>query len=598
MQTAVRSLGLVERTTTLFRLLTVMPVVCAATFGGQPLAADLAILYAGYLVVTGLLLLLTARLGNRWLAYVSALIDAGFVTGVLGLWPASPVPLWALYLFPLASAAAAGQWPVVVATGASVAGYIAVAWLSGILTSPLALWPVVFLAAAAVPLVALSSHWLIEREEKQAWQAIADAAQALRAAAEPPAVAEAIVGRACRLTACRGVCLWWWGQGSTLTPGPQAGLFGEAASRPLVLEHDLARRLERGPVPLTEFGEPFVGLAGEAVALIREQGPLALLAVTWDSAREDNATRRGRLAALAGAAAGSLGEALDRAAAREQLRWEGVLRQMATDLAATLETGVAYQIIGKAVHVGLKAAVALVAMPSGSTLYGDREVGGEPLQRAIEARTGRQKPDAEQAQAVEPGGTVISMITDDLALAMWRESPRPGEADAARLAQLAVVARGALKRCATYDQLRGEARRLWACLEAAPAPLALWDGEGTRLLANLAYRALNLPASTPSAGLLGETHEVEVVVGEPPRTFVAQTVPVGEAGNALSLFREVTREREALRAKDELIAVVGHELRLPLTSIYGYSQMMARQLGIVQRQVGELNRLIGDFVEA
>lgn len=66
----------------------------------------------------------------------------------------------------------------------------------------------------------------------------------------------------------------------------------------------------------------------------------------------------------------------------------------------------------------------------------------------------------------------------------------------------------------------------------------------------------------------------------------------------VTVFREVTREREALRVKDELIAMAGHELRSPLTSISGYSQMMARQLGVVQRQIGQLDQLIGDFMEA
>src|SRR5262249_29801425 len=55
---------------------------------------------------------------------------------------------------------------------------------------------------------------------------------------------------------------------------------------------------------------------------------------------------------------------------------------------------------------------------------------------------------------------------------------------------------------------------------------------------------------------------------------------------------------QALRAKDELIALIGHELRNPLTSIHGYSQLMARQSETVRRQVDQLNRLLDDFIEA
>jgi signal transduction histidine kinase len=75
-------------------------------------------------------------------------------------------------------------------------------------------------------------------------------------------------------------------------------------------------------------------------------------------------------------------------------------------------------------------------------------------------------------------------------------------------------------------------------------------------------------------------------------------VTLAEGRGVVALFREITREREALRAKDALFAVVGHELRNPLTSIHGYSQMMSRQLGIVQQQVDQLGRLLADFMAA
>jgi two-component system sensor histidine kinase BaeS len=65
----------------------------------------------------------------------------------------------------------------------------------------------------------------------------------------------------------------------------------------------------------------------------------------------------------------------------------------------------------------------------------------------------------------------------------------------------------------------------------------------------------------------------------------------------LVLLRQVTSEREALKAKDELLAVVGHELRTPLSSIKGYGQLMARQLATVQEQVQRLDQLAGDVMD-
>jgi signal transduction histidine kinase len=47
-------------------------------------------------------------------------------------------------------------------------------------------------------------------------------------------------------------------------------------------------------------------------------------------------------------------------------------------------------------------------------------------------------------------------------------------------------------------------------------------------------------------------------------------------------------ERQALQAKDELLAIVGHEMRTPLSSIKGYGQLMAGQLVTVQEQVQRL----------
>ncbi len=143
------------------------------------------------------------------------------------------------------------------------------------------------------------------------------------------------------------------------------------------------------------------------------------------------------------------------------------------------------------------------------------------------------------------------------------------------------------------EHLQAQEQRLRASWEGLPAPAALWDADGNLIEANAAHRAL-LPegGSCPPGGQGGE-----LVVGEPQRVFVVEAAPLAGGRYLLSLYREVTQEREALRAKDELIALVGHELRTPLTAIYGYSQMMARHLAVVQEQVQQVNRLIGDLTD-
>jgi signal transduction histidine kinase len=57
------------------------------------------------------------------------------------------------------------------------------------------------------------------------------------------------------------------------------------------------------------------------------------------------------------------------------------------------------------------------------------------------------------------------------------------------------------------------------------------------------------------------------------RDFEARIVPM-ERDMTLILFRDVTVEREAERLKSEFIAAVSHELKTPLASILGFSELL------------------------
>lgn len=73
------------------------------------------------------------------------------------------------------------------------------------------------------------------------------------------------------------------------------------------------------------------------------------------------------------------------------------------------------------------------------------------------------------------------------------------------------------------------------------------------------------------------------------------------------LFRDVTRERQAAKAKSEFVAHVSHELRTPLSSIRAYTEMLvdgeaadektrAEYYGIIQTSADRLGRLIDNML--
>ncbi|MFN2157995.1 MAG: ATP-binding protein [Anaerolineae bacterium] len=75
------------------------------------------------------------------------------------------------------------------------------------------------------------------------------------------------------------------------------------------------------------------------------------------------------------------------------------------------------------------------------------------------------------------------------------------------------------------------------------------------------------------------------------------------------VFRDITREREIAQAKNEFVSVVAHELRTPMTSIKGYTDLILQGalgevndeqrhfLRIVKANVDRLSELIGDLLD-
>ena len=83
--------------------------------------------------------------------------------------------------------------------------------------------------------------------------------------------------------------------------------------------------------------------------------------------------------------------------------------------------------------------------------------------------------------------------------------------------------------------------------------------------------------------------------------------PDGEVIGTVRLLRDMTAERAAERAKDDLMAAVSHELRTPLASILGFAELLeTRQLddavqrryaGTIHQEARRLTALVDDLID-
>jgi signal transduction histidine kinase len=78
----------------------------------------------------------------------------------------------------------------------------------------------------------------------------------------------------------------------------------------------------------------------------------------------------------------------------------------------------------------------------------------------------------------------------------------------------------------------------------------------------------------------GERSSFEMTVAGPPRIDLrVQLFPfsANEAGGIGVLLHDITAERDLVRAKDELVSMVSHELASPATNLTTYADLLAAQ---------------------
>ncbi len=581
----------------IFRLIAIALTIAGPLIAAQRPPRAILVLCGAYLAVILGIWLSTWRLEQDGLIYLALVVDATYVSLVRMLLPDAAVPLWLLYLLPIAIGSTAGRSPGTAAALFSLTGLLVTAWLP-IHRLPLQLlWQIGVLATGLTAVSALSPAWMPELREKRFWPEIISAARGLSSVEGPDEVGARIVERARRLTRADRAWIWWSDSDSRLRSGPASGLQPGDSQTPESIDEFTLERLARGSLPIEEAFDISIDGAAEVVSLNYEGGT-AILGVGWERRHGRRGAWRPRLHAFTPWAEDALGQSSTWEQRRVRELRGRVLRQAAYEWGTTQNPMRAQEAAIRAVQQALHASAAVLDRASGRALAGDSTVAAQIDPVVTGWLSTAPERSSFQAQALDGTSLTLTTVRGGLAIALSRADTSLDNSELDWLEELAAGLGATLDRCAIYAAIEAEAERLRAAVDAMPAPIALWDAAGRLLLANHAYSSLSLGASPPVALPLRDVTELETSAGEPARTFVTTALPVMGGRYLLAHHREVTREREALRAKDELIAMVGHELKSPLTSIRGYSQMMTRQLRIVQSQVVQLDALISDFVEA
>lgn len=163
----------------------------------------------------------------------------------------------------------------------------------------------------------------------------------------------------------------------------------------------------------------------------------------------------------------------------------------------------------------------------------------------------------------------------------------------------------AIENANLYSNMAQEQKRLTAVLKYAAEAILMFDGQGRLSLLNPAGEKLftdfkaNINQSLPVGHgydafikLLDEARSSRTarsgeILWADQRTFMALLTPI-EDGGQVAILHDVTRFKELDQVKNEFIATASHDLKNPITSIAGFSTLLA--------VAGPLNEQQQDFV--
>ena len=166
----------------------------------------------------------------------------------------------------------------------------------------------------------------------------------------------------------------------------------------------------------------------------------------------------------------------------------------------------------------------------------------------------------------------------------------------------------AVENAGLYTDMAQQQQKLTAVLQSAADAIILFDADGSILMLNPAAEGLFTDYET-KLGLplvrncgydaLIETLEKTYTTGQPiseevswpdQRVFTTRCTPIAEGG-CVVVLHDVTHFKKLERVKNEFIATASHDLRNPITSIRGYSQLIENAGPLNDNQVDFVKRI-------
>jgi len=146
-----------------------------------------------------------------------------------------------------------------------------------------------------------------------------------------------------------------------------------------------------------------------------------------------------------------------------------------------------------------------------------------------------------------------------------------------------------------YEQAEKERQRMQATLQNAGEGILLLDADGNMVSRNPIARSLlpythagQFPEALKNAWKdvqeSGSAIKIELSIGQ--QTFHASIAPVPDFGAVITLH-DITPLTELMRLNNELISIISHDLRGPLSSISGYAQM-ARMDNLSRKEYAQI----------